>query len=135
VRRSTVWHARGSPTSRPHRLDPLTTDRLLRRAIAQRRLLSFTLDGCNRIAEPHDYGIHHGVPRLFFYQTGGTSRSGAALGWRWATLAKISQLQMLDATFPGAREVPSGRHVTWDTLYASVAPRAKDASARKPVSR
>ena len=104
-------------------MDHGTVDRLLRHAIAQRRSITFMLDGCFRIAEPHDYGIHSGVPRLFFYQTGGKSRSGAALGWRWATLAKIADLQLLDSTFPGARVAPSGRHVAWDELFATVSPR------------
>jgi hypothetical protein len=100
-----------------------TADELVRTAMARRALISFTLDGCQRIAEPHDYGIHKGVPRLFFYQVGGRSRSGAALGWRWATLDKMSELRILDETFPGPRPAPSGRHVQWDRLIASVAQR------------
>ncbi len=80
--------------------------------------------GCERIAEPHDYGIQKGVPRLFFYQVGGRSRSDAPPGWRWATLNDISELQILDATFPGARPAPSQRHIEWDRLIGSVAQRS-----------
>jgi hypothetical protein len=100
-----------------------SADRLLRIAIAERRLVTFTLDGFPRIAEPHDYGIKDGEARLFFYQRGGASRSGRPVGWRWGALPKISDLQILDETFPGPRPVPSGRHIHWDTLIATVSPR------------
>jgi len=43
--------------------------------------------------------------RLFFYQTGGESRSGKPVGWRWAVPSKIS---------------PRERHVKWGVLFASV---------------
>jgi hypothetical protein len=95
-------------------------DRLLKRAIADRRLVTFTFHGCKRIGEPHDYGIKGGVARLFFYQTGGQSRSGRARGWRWAELGGVSDLVVLDETFEGPRDAPSGRHIEWDSLIASV---------------
>ena len=100
-----------------------TVDQLLRAAIASRRLVTFTLDGCRRTAEPHDYGIVDGVPRLFFYQIRGESRSGRPIGWRWGTLSKISELQILDERFAGPRPAPSGRHIDWDMLIATVSPR------------
>jgi len=95
-------------------------DQLLRTAIREKRLVAFVLDGCERIAEPHDYGIMNAAPRLFFYQVGGASRSGRPIGWRWADLGKISELKLLDRRFAGPRPAPSGRHVRWDVLYASV---------------
>jgi hypothetical protein len=113
-------------------------DRLLRSAIAERRLVTFVLDGCRRIAEPHDYGVMNGELRLFFYQTGGESRSGRPFGWRWATLAKISGLQALDERFAGPRETPSGRHIQWDTLLATVSPRSvseSEAPSRRKAGR
>jgi hypothetical protein len=111
-------------------MDHDTLDQLLRRAITERRLITFMLNGCRRIAEPHDYGIRCGVPRLFCFQTGGESSSGAALGWRWAALAKISQLQLLDITFAGPRAVPTGQHIEWDELFASVSPRTAIGGSR-----
>jgi len=84
-------------------------DSVLRQAIAQRRLVSFALDGRRRIGEPHDYGM-----------IGGESRSGPPIGWRWAVLSKISDLKLLDERFPGPRPAPSGRHMAWDILFASV---------------
>jgi hypothetical protein len=100
-----------------------STDELLCAAITERRLVAFDLDGFPRIAEPHDYGIIDGVARLFFYQIGGQSRSGRPIGWRWALLPKISNLHLLGDTFPGTRPAPSGRHVHWDMLIATVSPR------------
>jgi len=102
---------------------PAGADRLLRTAIAERRLVTFVLDGFRRIAEPHDYGVIDGVARLFFYQIGGASRSGRPIGWRWALLPRISELKILPDGFPGPRPAPSGRHVHWDVLIATVSPR------------
>ena len=78
------------------------------------------LDACRRIGEPHDYGVIHGEAKLFFYQTGGESRSGRPVGWRWAVLSKISELKLLDDRFPGPRAAATARHVKWDVLFASV---------------
>ena len=104
-------------------------DRLLRIAMRERRLVAFILDGQPRLAEPHDYGLINGEPRLFFYQVGGGSRSGRPLGWRWAPLPKISELHVLDKRFPGPRPVPSGKHVRWDTLFATVSSRLSETNA------
>jgi hypothetical protein len=99
-------------------------DATLRSAIAERRLISFELNGFPRIGEPHDYGVVNGAPKLFFYQTGGRSRSGRPLGWRWAEIARMSDLKILERQFPGSRPAPSGRHVRWDRLIATVSPRS-----------
>ena len=95
-------------------------DQTIRTAIAERRLLSFDLDGLPRIGEPHDYGIRKGVHQLLFYQVGGRSSSGAPLGWRMALLSKIAGMKILERRFAGARAVPSSRHRKWDRLIASV---------------
>lgn len=99
-------------------------DRLLRFAISERRMVTFTYQGLPRRAEPHDYGIIEGVPKLFFYQVGGRSRSGRPIGWRWAVISEISDVAILQSTFGGTRPAPSGRHVKWDVLFATVSPRA-----------
>lgn len=98
-------------------------DGLIREAIAGRRLVSFTLKGLPRLGEPHDYGIMGGVLRLFFYQVGGQSSHQPAVGWRWGDLAQMEDLTVLAEGFAGPRAVPSGRHVRWDTLIATVSPR------------
>jgi carbonic anhydrase len=100
------------------------TDRLLSTAVAERRIVTFMLDECRRIAEPHDYGIIDGEARLFFYQIGGASRSGPPIGWRWGKLPKISALKILADRFPGPRPAPSGHHIQWDVLIATVSPRS-----------
>ena len=89
-------------------------------AIWSQRVITFTLKGCTRVAEPHDFGVKKGARKLFFYQVGGESRSGHPRGWRWATPAEMRTLQVLDRRFAGARPVPSGRHQAWDRLIASV---------------
>ena len=66
----------------------IVVDETIRAAIADRRLVSFELDGLPRIAEPHDYGVSNGVLQLFFYQVGGKSSSGAPLGWRTAVIVQ-----------------------------------------------
>jgi hypothetical protein len=92
-------------------------------AIRDKRIISFTLDGHDRIAEPHDYGVIDDRRRLFFFQLGGSSRSGRPSGWRWAELAKIGDLRLLDARFSGPRPIPSRRHQRWDRIIASVSGR------------
>ena len=42
-------------------------------AIEQKRLLRFRYKNRERIVEPHDYGIHKGIIKLFGYQVGGSS--------------------------------------------------------------
>ena len=71
------------------------------RAIDEIRLLRFRFGGKERIVEPHDYGIHQGVVRLFVYQVGGQSSSGPLPAWRLMDVAKMSEIEMLEQTFPG----------------------------------
>jgi hypothetical protein len=52
-------------------------------AIEQKRLLRFRYKNRERIVEPHDYGIHKGVIKLFGYQVAGSS-SQKLPNWRWA---------------------------------------------------
>ena len=96
-----------------------TIDQRLRSAVQGKRIITFMLHGLPRRAEPHDYGVIGGVPKLFFYQIGGRSRSGPPIGWRWATVADMTDIEVLDDPFAGAREAPTGRHVHWDQLIAS----------------
>jgi hypothetical protein len=102
--------------------DPATsqTEQQLCAAIAALRLVSFSLQGFERIAEPHDYGVIGGRRRLFFYQVGGASRSAPPVGWRWADIGDIAGLRALDRRFDGPRPASSGRHQKWDRIIASV---------------
>jgi len=90
-------------------------------AIEQKRLLRFRYKNRERIVEPHDYGIHKGMIKLFGYQVGGTS-SQKLPNWRWAEQNLMSDIQLLDRTFPGGRPTKSGKHHKWDKLFIRIKP-------------
>jgi hypothetical protein len=93
-------------------------------AIEQNRLLRFRYKNRERIMEPHDYGVHKGLIKLFGYQVGGSS--GQKLpNWRWAEQSLIADLQLLDRTFPGGRPTKSGKHQQWEKLFIRVQPADK----------
>ena len=94
-------------------------------AIEQRRLLQFRYKERERIVEPHDYGIHKGVIKLFGYQVAGSS-SEKLPNWRWAEQNLISNIRLLDRTFPGGRPTKSGKHQKWDKLFIRVKPADDD---------
>lgn len=97
------------------------TDKLLRTAILQKRLIRFNYSGKVRIAEPHDYGVQKGLVRLFCYQVGGQSNSGSLPDWRLLEVPEMSEIEVLNETFPGGRSVPSNKHQKWDQVFERVA--------------
>ncbi len=92
-------------------------DHQIRMAIAGRRLIRFTYGSASRVAEPHDYGVQHGVTRLLVYQLRSMPFSR---GWRMLDVAKISGLAVLEETFGGSRGASHSHHFEWDTLFARV---------------
>jgi hypothetical protein len=100
-------------------------DPLLWTAIEQRRLIRLLYKDRERIVEPHDYGIHNGLVKLFGYQVGGSS-SHKLPNWRWMETDLIYDLQLLKNTFPGGRPTPSGKHHKWDKLFIRVKPPDKE---------
>jgi DNA invertase Pin-like site-specific DNA recombinase len=96
-------------------------DQLLRTAIDQTRLLRLRYQSRDRIVEPHDYGVHKGVIKLFTRQVRGSS-SRPLPGWRWMETDQISDAEILGETFPGGRPTPSGKHHQWDILFIRVKP-------------
>ncbi len=96
-------------------------DAVIRRAISERRLIRFTLDGGARVAEPHDYGVRKGKVQLLVYQLSGASRSGRLPDWRWVDLSRATDFQVLDQAFAGGRDAPSGKHANWEQLFLRVA--------------
>jgi hypothetical protein len=94
-------------------------DASLRFAIANRRLIGFFYKSKWRIAEPHDYGVKNGVPKLLVYQVRGES-STIVRGWKLLDLSKIEQLAILVDTFRGTRARLNQHHVKWDDLFARV---------------
>ena len=108
--------------SSPQACMPMTPDdeTILRRAIAERRLVEFLFQGCVRIAEPHDYGVRQGKTQLLAFQVAGESKSGALPNWRWIDLAHASSFRLLEQTFAGGRPTPSGKHSPWEKLFLRV---------------
>ena len=96
-------------------------DAKIRAAIDQKRLVELVYGNKRRVVEPHDYGIQKGKVKLLAYQVGGSS-TGRLPNWRWLEVDAISELRLLDRTFPGGRPSPSGKHHKWDQLFARVKP-------------
>jgi hypothetical protein len=119
VLRDRRWGTPMSPEAEPN-VNPL-----IWAAIEQKRLLRFRYKNRERIVEPHDYGIHNGLIKLFGYQVGGSS-SQKLPNWRWAEQDLISNAQLLDRTFPGGRPTKSGKHHKWDKLFIRVKPADKN---------
>ena len=91
------------------------------RAIVDKRLVEFVYKtGRTRLAEPHDYGIRHGVERLLVFQLSGDSQSGASHGWKELDAGKIRHLRVLERRFAGTRADSKQHHRTWDELFARV---------------
>lgn len=99
-------------------------DRLIRDAIANKHLLRFRYKGNERVAEPHDYGIQKRTIRLLCWQVGGRS-GGRIPGWRLIDVADMQDCEVLDPSFAGNREVPSGTHHRWEKVFIRVGPPAK----------
>ena len=118
----------------------LKFDDMIRSAIEQKRLLRVIYKEKDRIVEPHDYGIHNGLPKLLSFQVAGKS-SERLSNWRWIETALISEIEMLETTFAGGRHSPSGSHHKWDQLFARVEPASADSGGksskrkREPKSR
>ena len=94
-------------------------DQVIRNAINGLRLVAFTYDGLERVLEPHDFGEMKGELKLFGYQIAGESRSGKLPDWRLVSLSKATEWRVLDTTFAGPREIPTGQHHKWERLLAS----------------
>jgi predicted DNA-binding transcriptional regulator YafY len=95
-------------------------NQLIRDAIDQKHLIRFRYQEKERIVEPHDYGIQKGIHRLLSWQVGGQS-SGRLPGWRWFDVGNMHDIEVLDKTFAGNRDV-SGKHHQWDEIFVRVAP-------------
>jgi hypothetical protein len=50
----------------------------------------------------------------------GESRSGTPHSWKHIKVEDMSQLRVLDRTFPGSRGDSSQQHLKWDKLFARV---------------
>jgi hypothetical protein len=98
---------------------------LFRTAIEEKRLIRLRYKEKERVVEPHDYGIHNGVVKVFVYQVAGSSNHRLP-NWRWMEEDLISEIHLLNRTFPGGRPIGSGKHHKWDKLFIRVKPADKD---------
>jgi hypothetical protein len=96
---------------------------LLYGAIRNKRLIRFRYKNKERTVEPPDYGIQDGIIRLLSWQIGGQS-NGRLPGWRWFDVGGMQDVEVLDKSFPGNREV-SGKHHRWHEIFVRVGPSRK----------
>jgi hypothetical protein len=76
---------------------------LLHDAIDRRNLVSFLYEGHARIVEPHVLGTKNGRLQILAWQVGGRSSSGNLPNWRRFFVHELSELEILNETFSGAR--------------------------------
>jgi|SRR5579884_2345708 hypothetical protein len=81
---------------------------LIVKAIEGARLIRLMYHDKERILEPHDHGILNGSVQLLGWQTAGSS-SREIPNWLLMKTDEISDLTLLDETFPGGRPTASGR--------------------------
>ena len=98
----------------------MSTEELIQSAITDKKLLKFDYHGYERIVEPHVYGVKNGKGALLAYQIEGGSSSGGLPEWRRMFLDEISDIEILDRTFPGRRPTPSGEHSSFDNTILIV---------------
>ena len=75
---------------------------LIVKAIEETRMVRLMYHAKERILEPHDHGILKGSVQLLGWQTAGSS-SRFIPNWRLMKTHEISELTLLDETFPGGR--------------------------------
>lgn len=95
-------------------------DGLIRKAIAEKRLIEFDYKGCHRVAEPHVYGVDKGVTQLLIFQVRGQSMTGGMAHWRRVDLTGVTNLALLDERFPGKRFSANSARSHWDQCLAVV---------------
>lgn len=100
----------------------ISTDALIREAIAGRQLVELRYSNRVRVAEPHDYGVLNGVARLNVFQLRATAAQAgkSERGWRLLDVDKISGLRVLPDIFPGSRGSEHQKHHAWDEVFARV---------------
>ena len=97
-----------------------STHDLLLKAISGKRLINFSYKNKQRMAEPHDYGIQNGIRRLLCYQVGGQTNTGRLPSWRLVDVDAMKDLQISDRIFAGNRAPESGKHHSWEVIFARV---------------
>ncbi|MBI2813819.1 MAG: WYL domain-containing protein [Opitutae bacterium] len=104
-----------------------STAELIRRALAERRVLTFKYHGYERRVEPHALGrVSENRPALLGWQELGGSASEPPPGWRTFLLAEMESVKLLRKTFtPRADYRPETTKMK--PIVAEVAPEMKPA--------
>ena len=89
-------------------------------AIETKKMLQFNYHGYERIVEPHVYGTKNGKDALQSYQVSGKSSSGGLPQWRRFFLDDLHDIKILNESFPGKRDYPSGIHSSFDNIIKLV---------------
>jgi hypothetical protein len=90
-------------------------------AIENTRMIRFAYHGKDRLVEPHDHGILNGSVQLLSWQVAGRS-SRHLPNWLLTKVDEMTDLVLLDDTFPGGRPTASGEHINWEVLFIQVKP-------------
>jgi hypothetical protein len=99
----------------------LQPDPMLWTAIESMRMIRFTYHGKDRLVEPHDHGILNGSVQLLSWQVAGSS-SRPLPNWLLTKVDEMTDVALLDQTFPGGRPTAAGKHIQWDVLFIRVQP-------------
>lgn len=95
-------------------------DQEIKRAISNKSLIEFVYNGHPRVVEPHVLGASDGISQLLGYQIGGSSNTGGIPEWRRFTLSRMSGFRVRQDGYLGPRPLPSGKHSSWDYVFAVV---------------
>lgn len=90
-------------------------------AIREKRLLSFSYKGHNRVVEPHAHGVSTANNEcLRCYQVSGGSVTGKVPGWKMMTTNRINGLSITDDTFDNPRDGYKKNDSAMDRIYCEL---------------
>jgi hypothetical protein len=69
------------------------------------------------MAEPHDHRILNGSVQLLSWQVAGRS-SRRLPNWLLTKVDEMTDIVLLDQTFPGGRPTASANHIQWEVLLS-----------------
>ena len=84
------------------------------------RLIKLTYDGQERLVEPHVLGYKNYELELLAWQLENESELSKKEGWRTFQLKKITNVQIVNHSFDGARYTKSHDNSRWDSIVARV---------------
>lgn len=81
----------------------MSTYQLIKQAILSKKCLTLTYKGYQRKMSPHVIGTKNGIPKAFFYQYGGESKSGLSndhtKNWRCIIIDEIANISINNDKF------------------------------------